>query len=62
MDDKRDVSVGERARTGDSPDSSASKKTWEEPKLAFVEPKLTRHGNLEKLTRGSNGFFGQFSP
>ena len=35
-----------------------SKKPWEEPKLAFVEPKLTKHGALKNLT----GFFGSFSP
>ena len=35
-----------------------SKKPWEEPKLAFVEPKLTKHGDLKNLT----GFFGSFSP
>jgi hypothetical protein len=38
------------------------RKPWEEPKLDFVEPKLTKHGSLEKLTEGPNGFFGQFSP
>jgi len=35
-----------------------SKKPWEEPKLDFVEPKLTKHGDLKNLT----GFFGTFSP
>ena len=35
-----------------------SKKPWEEPKLDFVEPKLTKHGDLKNLT----GFFGSFSP
>lgn len=35
-----------------------SKKPWEEPKLDFVEPKLTKHGDLKNLT----GFFGGFSP
>jgi hypothetical protein len=49
---------------GKSSASEAEKKTWEEPKLAFVEPKLTKHGSLEKVTRGRrrNGFFGEFSP
>ncbi len=44
--------------------SDPAKKSWEEPKLAFVEPKLTRHGDLEKVTRGGkhDGFFGAFSP
>jgi len=36
-----------------------SKKPWEEPKLDFVEPKLTKHGDLKSLT---TGFFGPFSP
>jgi len=35
-----------------------SKKSWEEPKLDFVAPKLTKHGDLKNLT----GFFGPFSP
>jgi len=38
--------------------SSPGKKKWQEPKLAFVEPKLTKHGNLKEVT----GFFGAFSP
>ena len=40
----------------------SDRKTWEEPKLAFVEPKLTKHGNLEKITGMPNSFFGGFSP
>jgi hypothetical protein len=43
-------------------DPPAERKPWEQPKLAFVEPKLTKHGNLEKLTGMPNGFFGGFSP
>ncbi len=35
------------------------KKAWKEPKLAFVEPKLTKAGDLKSLT---GGFFGTFSP
>jgi hypothetical protein len=34
-------------------------KTFEEPKLKFIEPKLTDHGDLTKLT---HGFFGTFTP
>ena len=45
-----------------TPSSPPDKKPWEEPKLAFVEPKLTKHGALEKVTHGPHGFFGQFSP
>lgn len=43
-------------------DASADRKPWEAPKLAFVEPKLTKHGNLEKITGMPNSFFGGFSP
>ncbi len=39
--------------------SQPGKNVWEDPKLAFVEPKLIRHGELERLT---GGFFGSFSP
>ena len=36
----------------------AGKKPWIEPRLAFVEPKLTEHGELTKVT---GQFFGAFS-
>ena len=36
---------------------SPEKKPWQEPKLAFIEPKLTKHGKLKEVT----GFFGGFS-
>jgi len=39
---------------------SSGKKPWQEPKLAFVEPKLTKHGTLEEVT--GQGFFGGFTP
>lgn len=39
--------------------SSAGKKKWQEPKLSFVKPKLTKHGKLEEVT---GQFFGAFSP
>ena len=35
------------------------KKPFEEPKLTFVEPKLTKQGDATKITCG---FFGSFSP
>lgn len=44
---------------GSAPSPPAGKKPWQEPKLAFVKPKLTKHGKLEELTAG---FFGGFSP
>ena len=41
------------------PSSSTGKKEWQEPKLAFVKPKLTKHGKLEEVT---GQFFGAFTP
>lgn len=35
------------------------KEAWQEPELAFVEPKLTKHGKLKDVT---GQFFGPFSP
>lgn len=37
----------------------AGKQQWQEPKLTFVKPKLTKHGELKEVTAG---FFGGFSP
>ena len=37
------------------------KKPFEEPKLRFIEPKLTKHGDATKITGGGE-FFGSFSP
>jgi hypothetical protein len=37
----------------------AAKRQWQEPKLAFIKPKLTKHGELKEVTAG---FFGGFSP
>jgi hypothetical protein len=39
--------------------SAGGKKKWQEPKLGFVKPKLTKHGKLEEVT---GQFFGAFSP
>jgi hypothetical protein len=44
---------------GSPPSSTESKKRWQEPKLSFVKPKLTKHGKLEQVT---GQFFGAFSP
>ena len=38
---------------------SSARQAWVEPKLTFVEPKLTRHGPLTEVT---GAFFGGFSP
>ena len=46
---------------GETPVSSSrgGKKKWQEPKLTFIKPKLTKHGKLEEVT---GQFFGAFSP
>ena len=42
------------------PDATTQdKRPWQEPKLTFVEPKLTRHGEVQHVTAG---FFGTFVP
>lgn len=48
---KKDVNKDQAEQT--------EKKQFVEPKLKFIEPKLTRHGDATKITAG---FFGQFSP
>jgi hypothetical protein len=40
--------------------NSLEAKSWVEPKLTFIEPKLTRHGELLEVTGQS--FFGSFVP
>jgi hypothetical protein len=63
---KREERVSETSKREPGTPSAppTDRKPWEEPKLAFVEPKLTKHGDLEKVTgkRKRNGFFGDFSP
>jgi hypothetical protein len=39
-------------------DQRPAKPPFEEPRLAFIEPKLTPRGDLREVT----GFFGGFSP
>jgi hypothetical protein len=38
------------------------KQPWQEPKLAFVEPKVTKHGALQRVTGSERPFFGGFTP
>ena len=38
---------------------SGERKDWEDPRLSFVEPKLTERGSVKDLT---GGFFGTFAP
>ena len=40
-------------------DSVDDRQQWQEPKLTFIEPKLTSHGPLTSIT---GQFFGAFSP
>jgi hypothetical protein len=40
-------------------EEKVEKKAFDEPKLIFVEPKLTKHGDATKIT---GGFFGTFVP
>jgi hypothetical protein len=36
---------------------------FEEPRLAFIEPRLIKHGDATQITQQSeNGFFGTFVP
>jgi hypothetical protein len=43
----------------DSDAAPATKHPWQEPKLIFVEPKLTHHGTVQEVTGQS---FGTFIP
>ena len=38
--------------------AAENRKPWQEPKLDFVEPKLTKHGELAEIT---GQFFGSFT-
>jgi len=40
------------------PQQPTGKQQWQEPKLAFVKPKLSKHGELKEVT----GFFGDLTP
>lgn len=55
--------LGQREEEGSAPSLSGNKKRWQEPKLGFVKPKLTKHGKLQEVTgQVDPGFFGAFSP
>jgi hypothetical protein len=45
--------------TQHSDPTQAEKKVFNEPKLKFIEPKLTKQGDATKIT---HGFFGTFEP
>jgi hypothetical protein len=38
------------------------KALWQEPKLTFVEPKLTTHGNVQDVTGQNRSMLGYFNP
>jgi hypothetical protein len=41
-------------------DPASGKQPWQEPRLTFIEPTLTKHGTLEEVT--GMAFFSGFSP
>ena len=49
------TSIDSDIRKGAEPE----KKEFKEPKLKFIEPKLTNHGDATKIT---GSFFGTFTP
>jgi hypothetical protein len=58
--DKEKLEHSQRPPAADqSPETLATEKQWQEPKLTFVEPKLTRQGDFVEIT---GQFFGAFSP
>jgi hypothetical protein len=61
MDHDQGLRMSHAPETPPSVAPSAPGKTpWQEPKLTFIEPKLTAHGTLQEVTGQS--FFRQFSP
>lgn len=52
--DLHPVSTAEPSSPEPSPEQA-----WVTPRLTFVEPKLTKHGDVKKVT---GAFFGAFSP
>jgi hypothetical protein len=56
-------SVQHTAHLSEEPDAAATppekKQPWQDPKLVFVEPKLTHHGTVQEVTGQS---FGTFVP
>ena len=57
MDQAREGQASREPEASAAP--AADKAPWQEPKLTFIEPKLTKHGKLEEVTAG---FFGGFTP
>ena len=59
MDKEKLEHLPQATTANESPDATAGEKEWQEPKLTFVEPKLTRQGDFVEIT---GQFFGAFSP
>jgi hypothetical protein len=55
----KDMQPRGAAPDGTTTRSAKAREPWHEPKLTFVEPKLTKHGELTEVT---GQFFGGFSP
>lgn len=51
------VNQSEKPSTGNP--NVADRSRWQEPRLKFMEPKLTERGSVKDLT---GGFFGTFRP
>jgi hypothetical protein len=49
----------DKEKLENSPQATEGEKEWQEPKLTFVEPKLTKQGDFVEIT---GQFFGAFSP
>jgi hypothetical protein len=49
----------EQEEHGAAAPASSDKQPWQDPKLTFVEPTLTKHGSLTGVT---GGLFGTFTP
>ena len=54
-----DHTISESDRKDPLPEPTA-RAPWNPPRLRFVEPQLTRQGDLHQLT--GQGFFGTFLP
>jgi hypothetical protein len=59
MDENKLPQSANPRNVGEDTPSSLNKKAWMPPKLAFIEPKLSKHGELTEIT---GQFFGAFSP
>jgi hypothetical protein len=59
MDKERPDTQQQVPAATEAPRADSAKNSWQEPKLTFVEPKLTRQGDFVEIT---GQFFGAFSP